>query len=103
MSTNLIPPKYTIRQQELNWKNIVHATHDQICSCDDAVEHFLQLVAADNQKETLSRKEIKQIKCRLTGEQTGDAERGDAVDDLDIGDLEQLFGGDDDTEKDPSG
>lgn len=91
-----------MRQQELNWINIIHATHDQICSCEDTVEHLFQILAKDNKKQ-LSRKEIKQLKWHLTGDTAGDPKDGDAVDALDIGDLEALFSGEDVTEDDPSG
>lgn len=91
-----------MRQQELNWLNLVHGTHDQICSCEDTIEHLFQVLSRDNKKQ-LSRKEIRQLKCHLTGDTTGDREDEDAVDALDIGDLEALFSGEDVIEDDPSG
>lgn len=98
---NIIEPKYSPSQQQNNWMNLIHGTHDQFCGCEDTISHLLLAISKDNPKQ-LSRQQIKEIKWRLTGETTTETD-GDAVDALDIGDLEALFAGDEDTLDTPSG
>lgn len=100
--TNIIEPKYSPKQQQFNWINLIHGTHDQFCGCDDVTTHLLQALAVNNKNITST--DIKQIKWHLTGEQDGEEGKdGDAVDTLDIGDLDRLFDGEDVTEDNPSG
>ena len=101
--TNIIEPKYTPKQQQTNWINLIHGTHDQFCGCDDVILHTLQAFSTNNTKK-VSSKQLQEIKWLLTGEQDGDAAKdGDAVDALNIGDLDALFAGEDVTEDSPSG
>lgn len=99
--SHIIEPKYTPTEQQNNWINLIWSTHDQFCGCDDVTSHLLLALSKNNPKK-LTSKDIKEIKWHLTGETTGDND-GDAVDALDIGDLELLFAGDEDTTENPSG
>lgn len=99
--THIIEPKYTPQQQEQNWINLIHGNHDQFCGCDDTISHLLLALSKNNPKKITS-KDIKEIKWHLTGEPTTETD-GDAVDALDIGDLELLFAGDEDTTDNPDG
>lgn len=102
MNNYMKNPPYTPKQQQTNWLNLIHGTHDQICGCDDVLKHLLQAFS-ENNKKPLAAKEITEIKCRLTGEEDGD-HTGEPEDVLDGVDLEQLFAGDDDEPtEDPSG
>lgn len=94
MSDYMKNPPYSATQQQTNWINIIHGTHDQICGCDDVLKHILKAFAENNNKQ-VTEKKLKEIKWHLTGEEDGDP-TGEVEDVLDGVDLEQLFAGDDD-------
>lgn len=100
MSSIYKKPTLTPRAQELQWKNIIWQTHEQICECNNPWLHLMILI----NKDSPARKpepEIKNILCLLTGtdsteEKTTAEENGG----FDEGDLESLFKEDEQEEKD---
>lgn len=64
-------PTSSVRQQELQWMNIIFQSHDQMCHCEDPQLHFMILLnKTGNAPKPES--EIKNIKCLLTGQPTGE-------------------------------
>lgn len=69
MSSIWKKPTSSVRQQELNWLNIIYQSHDQICHCDNPNKHLLIcLNKFNNWKKPES--EITNILCLLTGKPT---------------------------------
>lgn len=81
MSKFLKPPYYNGRSAEQQWIGIVHSTHDQICSCNDPIDHLNYLI--NQQKCHHSTKEI--TTTATTGTTNADEMPFDAKD------LEALF------------
>lgn len=92
----------TPRAQDQQWINILHATHDQYCSCTNTIGHLLQAINQQTSPTHLSQKEIEKIKCHLTGETTTGTEEDDETG-FGPGDLEKLFSEDTDVGEDADG
>lgn len=81
MSDYLKPTLYSKRGLENGWLNLVYGTHDQICGCNDPINHLNHL--------------IKKQKCphieetSTTAGTSGTTETQDAG--YEEGDLEKLF------------
>nr|UHS18308.1 MAG: hypothetical protein [Betatorquevirus sp.] len=95
MSSIWRPPTSSLRQQELNWLNIVHQSHDAFCHCEDPDLHWMIAV---NKFSAFQKPEIdiKNIKCLLTGatkDGTEEEETTGQKEDFGIleGELDQLF------------
>lgn len=102
MNTPWLPPQYGPRGMELQFYNSIHHNHGLSCGCNDTILHILYIINQQNSKTKLSLKELKKIKCHLIGED-GDGEEDDQLG-IDAGDLEQLFGEENDvTEPDDAG
>ena len=71
MSTIYKRPLYTPRQQENTWMNMIFTSHDQFCSCDEPLIHLMQLINRDSPCPK-PLKDIRNIKCLLTGADTDD-------------------------------
>ena len=93
MSTIYKKPLYTPRQQENTWMNMIYTSHDQLCGCDEPLIHLMQLINRDSPC-IKPLKDIKNIKCLLTGITTGETTEpepfGDGAGFLE-GELEDLF------------
>lgn len=99
MNTPWKPTEYGPRGLELQFYNSIHHNHGLSCGCDDTILHILYIINQQNSSKKLSLKELKKIKCQLTGENgDGDAE-GDQLG-IDAGDLELLFGEENDVTED---
>lgn len=96
-------PKYTPRQQESQWMNIMWNTHGQFCDCDDPLTHLMTIINRDGPCPK-PESEIKNIRCLLTGADTATTSIAKEEDHGFIeGELEKLFeedGGDPYTEGD---
>lgn len=88
MSSIWKKPLYSPRQQELKWLNLMWESHDQFCSCSDPPLHLLVLINKDS-KAPKPVEDIKNLKCLLTGKDTGTDHTG--IDGLEDGELEKLF------------
>lgn len=87
MSDYIKPTIYNKRGLENAWIGIVFSTHDQICGCNEAINHLNHLI--NQQKWPTSTTE------KTTGDETtGTTEIKDAG--FDEGDLERLFEASDD-------
>lgn len=93
--------KYTSREQETAWLNIVIATHDMFCFCDTPWNHLLQGVLQRGSTFKLDAKSIRLMqKCLISTTDAGtDPEQPTTSKDdtanagLDLldGELEELF------------
>lgn len=97
-------PKFTPRQQENQWMNLMWNTHGQFCDCEDPLTHFMILINRDGPCPKPV-EDILNIKCLLTGAPTsGDTTKEEEETGFTDGDLENLFKEDapepDDTEED---
>lgn len=94
------PPQYGPRGLENQLYNSFYHSHDLACGCKDPTLHILFLISKDNKNKKLSLKQLKEIKCRLTGEEDADLTTEDP--DIGLEELEQLFAedGDPDTAAD---
>lgn len=91
MSSVWKKPRYTPRQQENTWMNLLFNSHGQFCDCDDPTLHFMVLLNRDSSvQKPVS--DIRNIKCLLTGT---DAETGENHTEEEAGfydgELEKLF------------
>lgn len=93
MSDYWTPPQYGPRGLENQIYNSIFHNHDLACGCKDPQLHILYLFSKDNKQKKLSLKELKEIKCRLTGEE--DAEPTGEDEDIGLEELERLFGEED--------
>lgn len=85
-------PKYTPKQQENNWMNLLWNSHDQFCNCDDPLLHFMVLVNKDSPcRKPVS--EIENVKCLLTGDTSTKEDTTNQEDETGFidGELEKLF------------
>lgn len=89
-------PEYSPKQLEDQWINTIFANHDLICGCNDTITHLLVVL---NRKGTAPKpeKDIKNIKCLITGKEEEDHTEEDA---FGAGELELLFKEDGDEEED---
>lgn len=93
MSSLWKQPQYGPKGLENCWHNLVYSTHDSICGCNDTTLHLLQILSKNNPKKPTT-KQLKEIKCLLTGEEDT-TEETTGVDGLEPGDLDLLFAADD--------
>lgn len=80
--------KYTPRQLQQNWENLLYGTHDLFCFCNNPKKHLLLWITEKGEPITFNKKQKQQIeKCLIT------TEEGDIVpeDGFQEGDLEGLF------------
>lgn len=89
MSSLWKQPQYGPKGLENCWINLIHGAHDCTCGCTDTTLHLLQILSKNNPKKPTI-KQLKEIKCLLTGEQDT-AEETTGVDGLEPGDLDLLF------------
>lgn len=89
MNSKWTPPIYGPHNLENHWINLTISSHDQMCGCTEPIIHFLQVINRQNNKTILTAKQLKDIKCQLTGEDTdgGDADLVDSA----LEDLQTLF------------
>lgn len=98
MNTPWTPPQFGPKGMELQFYNSIHHCHGLSCGCDDTIFHILYIINQQNSKTKLSLKQLKEIKCRLIGEDiAGDQ---DVDDGFDAGDLDLLFGPENDVTED---
>lgn len=87
-------PNSSPRQQELSWYNLIFATHDQFCHCQDVNLHILLCMNKFNNWKK-PEPEIRNIKCLLTGKDTTSQDTTTAKEEDDggfqEGELEKLF------------
>lgn len=89
MSSLWKQPCYGPKGLENCWHNQIFGAHDCICGCNDTTLHLLQVLSKNNPKKP-TLKQLKEIKCLLTGEEDT-TEETDGVDGLKPGDLDILF------------
>lgn len=85
-------PTWSQRQQELQWMNIINATHDQFCNCDNPTFHLIYCINKFSSAPK-PEKDLANIQCLLTGvpvTTNKDKEEDDQGGFLD-GELEDLF------------
>lgn len=86
MSSQLQNCLYYGKALENQWMNTVFQTHDLCCGCKDTILHLLTILNR-NGKAPKPEKDIKNIKCLITGEGKEDSEE----DGFGPGELEELF------------
>lgn len=91
MSTLLQNTAYYGKALENQWMNTIFQTHDLCCGCNDTILHLLTILNR-NGKAPKPEKDIKNIKCLITGEGKEDSEE----DVFGPGELEELFKEEDD-------
>lgn len=81
-------PKYSPKNLQLQWLNNIHQSHDLFCGCEDTILHLLCLI---NSKGNAPKpeKDVRNIKCLLTGDTTKDTGEEDGI--FEEGLLEKLF------------
>lgn len=95
MSLHWQPPKYGPKGLENKWINTIYETHDHLCGCDSTLTHLIEVLNRQNSPTRLTEKQIKEIKCRITGETTGQEEEDNHTEDA-LEDLAKLFAEDGD-------
>lgn len=91
MSLQLKNVAYSPKALETAWANNIFSSHDLFCGCDDPVLHLL-IIFNKRGNAPKPEKDIKNIKCLITGEPTTTKEDpGDIIEDFDGEDLEKLF------------
>lgn len=91
MSTRFIPTKPTLRQQKLQWMNMIAHIHDQKCDCNNPMEHTCMLIFEEEPNLKFNAPEKDLIKKCITGETTI-VENGDQEPDgIGEGELDALF------------
>lgn len=103
-------PEYGIRGRELNWLQSSMQSHDCFCGCKDPVSHLIKIALKHGGCMDFNESKLKQLaKCHATTDSTKD-EDGTTTDqndgpegDLDFGDLNALFAGDDPFSENDSG
>lgn len=91
MSTRFIPSKPTLRQQKLQWMNMLAHIHDQKCDCNNPMEHTLMLIVEEEPSLKLRTPEIDLIKKCITGETTTEKDGDQEPDGIGEGELDALF------------
>lgn len=103
-------PEYGIRGRELNWLQSCIQSHDCFCGCKDPVSHLIKTALKHGGvMEFNEHKLLKLTKCQDTTTTTKE-EDGTSTDqndgpegDLDFGDLNALFAGEDPFTDDDTG
>lgn len=91
MSSIWRQPTSSLRQKELQWRNLMFANHDLWCYCDDPDLHMLICMNKFNGCPK-PEEDIKNIKCLLTGATTGEITKTEEEETgFSSGDLEKLF------------
>lgn len=91
MTTRLIIPKPSIRQQNVKWMNTMVQVHDNFCDCSTPLQHIVVLIFQTEPEIDFKPIEKDLIKKCLSGEH-GDVTATDhEKDGLEEGTLEDLF------------
>lgn len=86
----------TFKQIQSDWKNLIVHIHDNICSCDDPIEHTIHNLTTNPKELRLKESTKKQLQQCLTT--TEDHTEEDVIDGFGDGELDALFA--QDTEED---